>query len=646
MRLAFACIALVVGTALAAEPKLDTHGDPLPEKAVLRLGTVKYRLSNLAGVGFRKSGELVGLTCALDLHTFPADGGPKATVTKLLDRPGSTFIRMAISADARFAAAHVPGDKKLVVWDIGGAKPVEHLTRDMADAYTMTFSPDGRWLAVDDPDNDQPMPLLLCDLAKKEWTRFPHRPAHLAGFSFTPDGKWLTVPIHAAVVVIETATGKQQHRQELPGETVAAAATSPDGKTLAVLPSSSRVGKEPTMRFYSTENGSDVPGLTGPASHSRPIQFAPDGKSLVLAEGWKLREWEPTAGKWLRDVTVPTKYYHSEPVRSADGKRLATHNDCTLAILDAKTWKPLRPETLADVHTNRIHTIAVSPDGTVIATGSEVLGLWDGITGKRLASANVSAAAFLPGSKSFVALMRDVRGIAVFDARTAKELRRFAVADDQWKNLSFSDLRLSPDGKTLTTLAIPGAVNQPGLTIRWDVATGKATGQRETAGRRLRESFPSPDGKWQAWGGVVTPEDPADGDPLAVLPRDELGFYGWAWSPDSTLVAMAHAVGPRGKPKVETMVVFDVVKKVKVAELATGPWYRTAFTRDGRFVAGIGDSHVTVWEVATGRERFRAACDRATMILPDAIVFTSDGKRLITGHDTTALVWDVSGATK
>ena len=233
-----------------------------------------------------------------------------------------------------------------------------------------------------------------------------------------------------------------------------------------------------------------MPGLTGPASYSRSIQFVPDGKSLVLSEMWKLREWEPTAGKWLRDVTVPTDWYHCDAVWSADGKRFATHNECTLAILDAKTWKSLRPETLSDVHTNRIHTTAVSPDGTVIATDSEVLGLWDSATGKRLASVNVSAAAFLPDSTSFVALTRDVRGIAVFDARTGKELRRFAVPADQWKNLSFSDLRLSPDGQTLTTLAMPGAVNQPGLLIRWDVATGKATGQRETAGRRLRESFP------------------------------------------------------------------------------------------------------------------------------------------------------------
>ena len=76
MRLLLALV-FVPAVASAADPKpvLDRHGDPLPEKAVLRLGTVQYRVPNLAGVGFKKTGELVALTQKLELHTFPADGG-------------------------------------------------------------------------------------------------------------------------------------------------------------------------------------------------------------------------------------------------------------------------------------------------------------------------------------------------------------------------------------------------------------------------------------------------------------------------------------------------------------------------------------------------------------------------------------------
>src|SRR6266481_28265 len=87
---------------------------PLPEGALLRLGTVAYRAWPLAGVGFRANGDLVAITQLFELHTWPADGKSKPTIMRLpVDARGG---RAAIAPNCRYAVTEA--DRKLIVWDI------------------------------------------------------------------------------------------------------------------------------------------------------------------------------------------------------------------------------------------------------------------------------------------------------------------------------------------------------------------------------------------------------------------------------------------------------------------------------------------------------------------------------------------------
>ncbi len=110
----------------AAEPEVrrDRFGDLLPKGAELRLGTIGFRVPNVAGVGFRPMGELVAFTDNLMLYVWPADGTPRPKITPVTGNPKYGW-RRALSADARFAAALV--ERKIVVWDVSGDKPVEYL---------------------------------------------------------------------------------------------------------------------------------------------------------------------------------------------------------------------------------------------------------------------------------------------------------------------------------------------------------------------------------------------------------------------------------------------------------------------------------------------------------------------------------------
>ena len=144
--------------------KVDRFGDALPAGAVMRLGTLGFRQSNLVAIGFRKTGALVGFGQDLAVHVWPSDGRAEPATTLLIGKKEYGW-RRAMSADGRFTAGFVTGPK-LVVWDIGGAKPAEYLSRKAKDVYQLAFSPNGEWLAVNDADRATTDNLLLCHLPR------------------------------------------------------------------------------------------------------------------------------------------------------------------------------------------------------------------------------------------------------------------------------------------------------------------------------------------------------------------------------------------------------------------------------------------------------------------------------------------------
>ena len=276
-----------------APPRVDIHGDPLPDGAVLRLGTVGFRVPGVAGVGFRPSGELVALTDQLTLHVWPADGSPNPTVSRMTEKkaPGE---RPALAPNARYAAEHLEG--RLTVWDLSVNPPAEHLSREMSVAYRMCFSANGAWLAV--PVNTSGSErILLCDLAAKTWDEVSFKGRRIGSLSFTPDGKSLLVVATPTVVVIDAATRKERFTLQIPQTQVECAALSPDGTVLAVQPYKYFLDPEPELRLFSVPSGKPVEGLKPPKSRSQWVGFSPDGKAILLGGPQGVRTWDLAAGK-------------------------------------------------------------------------------------------------------------------------------------------------------------------------------------------------------------------------------------------------------------------------------------------------------------------------------------------------------------
>jgi RNA polymerase sigma factor (sigma-70 family) len=630
--------------------RVDRFGDPLPDGAVARLGTLGFRAPNLIGIGFRKTGEVVGFGEDLALHVWPADGSPKATTTLLTGKKQYGW-RRALSADARFAAGFLDNEQKLVVWDVSGDKPAEYLSREVKDVYQLAFSANGAWLAVNDTGRDQKENLLLCHLPTKEWSAFALGGSGFGSLSFTADGKGLAVATDRDVVVIDTAQKKELRRVTIPRERPTFAALSPDGKTLAFLPMKWLLGPDQVVRLFSLDTGREVKAFTlstGSARSARWVSFSPDGKSLWAGSPRGLSEWDPAAGKLVRQVAGPA----DQPAAfSPEGHRIAAHSESTVLLWDIKQGKTIRPDLLEGGHTAAIMSVTPSPDGRVIATG-DIAGeirLWDAGAGRPLGRVASSwgrgpRVAFLPDSRSFLAVADDYATPVLFDAANGKELRRFAVPEDVAKSETTGELRLSGDGRTLTTVATPITSGQKSYAVRWDVRTGKVTGRTETAQDEREMMFGtsySPDGQWEVKLGAVGRV--GEKEPIHVAPANETAMLRAQFTADSRLVSVPRA--PRGSSAEDrdrgSLVLYDLLARASLGELPTGRPLRHALSPGGREVAVFTREELALWDLPSGKKVWGVPSEHGNVIRDGAIAFTPDGCRLITGHDCTALVWDL-----
>jgi WD40 repeat protein len=114
---------------------------------------------------------------------------------------------------------------------------------------------------------------------------------------------------------------------------------------------------------------------------------------------------------------------------------------------------------------NSIHTLAISPDGKIIASAGSpsTIQLWDALTGKRIRCLESSepwiySLAFLPDGKTLLS-SGEGQAILFWDVATGKQIRRIPKAG--------SRLAIAPDGKRMAS------ADSLSVSVRiWDVASG------------------------------------------------------------------------------------------------------------------------------------------------------------------------------
>ena len=297
-------------------------------------------------------------------------------------------------------------------------------------------------------------------------------------------------------------------------------------------------------------------------------------------------------------------------------------------------------------HSVKVLSVAFSPDGNLIASGSAdaTIKLWNR-NGRLLRTFNghtgmVASIAFSPDGRTILSGGSDFRSLdntlKLWDVATGKEIRTFTGHPTQVKSVVFS-----PDG----LLALTG--NGDKTLELWNVATGQAmrtfTGHSES----VNSVAFSPDGRTvvsgssdktiKLWDVTTTKE---------LISFTELFWVSSvAFSPDGRTV-----LSGTGSDNKDIKVKLREVTTGKIVREFTGSTkdvYTVAFSPNGKnILSGGEDRTIRLWDIGTGTEikafKGHSRDVNAVAFSPDGRYILSGGGEFIEGCDCSLKLWDVA----
>jgi WD40 repeat protein len=465
------------------------------------------------------------------------------------------------------------------LWDVAGRQRVgsllgPRLEREGSDIQVeqLAFSPDGRWLATAEETSLEDATIRLWDLESQEMVWSVSFDWWITGLAFSPDGAWL-----AATSAGGDAVGLWPAAGGRPGpmaerweiESPMGLAFHPGGEVLAVSHDDGSIAlMDPSSGEVLREQSGGGSGKGG------PLHFSPDGRYLVTGSG------ENRVVVW-------------EVASAEEGYRAGYPFELEAATL------PAVPVTQA----------AFSHGGYRLATGSEdgSVIIWDLGRSHPLATAEFPSVvpslglAFSPDGAVLAATGDRVR---LWDLRSGDQISQLPPQRWDWPETA---LAFSPDGKTL----IIGDENFTENVTLWDLE-----GDRPIAvGLEGHEAAVSS---------------------VAFSPTGEVAASG---SLDGTIILWDPRAGAALGPPLTYEP--DAPDLVWLGGAGTHAVLSIAFTPDGRWlVSGLRGGEVLIWDIAQQQPQRPAWLAHRGAV--EAVAVSPDGRTLASGgSDGLIRLWDL-----
>jgi WD40 repeat protein len=628
-----------------AKARVDFYGDPLPEGAIARLGTVRFRCAeSVKEVAFSADGKL--------LATVASHSKQRSVI--LWDRPTGRKLR-EIPVRSIWVQAHLrfsPDGKRLYSslgwWDVETGADVKDIPRPPESAQTLGYSPDSREILVLHRSEE----IARWDVEKgKELGRYPS-PGHYLSTA-TRVGDQLLVPQYdgQSVVVWDVAHQKQLWSVKATrgeNDINLLRAFSADGKLLAVETPPRAIS------VYESVTGKLLRRLdTGVEKVLCSCSISPDAR-IVAAGYWEddfLRLFDLDSGRERVKVSASDGYWTSA-FFAPDSKTFATggpNHAHAVLLWETATGKQIDP---FPGHGGPIYKVAFSPDGRTAATCSPGCGdrgvrLWDPQNERLLRwlgatnAAGVLEVAFSPDGGRLASCDRSSdQKVRIWDVRTGREL--YALAG---KAGSASCVAFSPDGKRLASgdaYVNRWGHNEVRLCV-WDAESGKLLWEvRGTRGPIGQVAFTG-DGRQvlQAAAGGIHVYDADTGQLVGEPLQPKSHVWRLALSADGRLLATSS--GDRGPVRLWELASRREVPLALPFKDSCG----VSLTPDGRTLAITGPlvgNAVFLFHWPTGQTVGKISSDAGFGLSPS---FAPDGRRLATPTylDSSVLIWDVAAMT-
>jgi len=464
-----------------------------------------------------------------------------------------------------------------------------------------------------------------------------------------------------------------------------------------------------TVKLWDTASGRVIRTFTGHSWGINSVAFSPDGRQIITGSwDYTIKLWDTETGREIRTFSDSTGGVLSV-VFSPDGRQILSGssgikewNDSKqkneiikpgeIKLWDTATGKEIR--TFSG-HFDSIRSVAFSPDGKQIISGSEdcTIKLWDTATGRVIKTFSghntnwgwVCSVAFSPDGKQIISGSEDCT-IKLWDTATGREIKTFS--DQQLE--SVYSVAFSPDGKQIISgsgfcnvnlqdgSSLPSADPSELAIIKlWDIATGKEIRTFWGHSHSIRSIAFSPDGK-QILSGSYKYEsaiklwDAATGKEIRTFSDySDIGGSGQkvALNPDGRQVISGYDNG--------TIIFLDIATGREIKTFPDNSYTRlksVRFSKDGRQIISSYEDYenaIKLWDTATGTvlktfifrtgrgniEQARLSEDSKELIfvLPERVRVSShaispDGKQFIigfyNGDDGTFELWDIATGKK